>query len=192
MHSRGRGVSLGGTRLLAASSNTLAHGHRRPDAHGDLTDSFLLSSRGPILQRGSCSPNGAQGGPHDYQVTGRAARGARPPGCRPWPRNASGRPSPLCCRPSSAHQRRHPMRWTGARTRTYWRFSRGPSNASERLKRRTNSLGAVTSLTSQHGGLAPAHTDLHSHPQERYERSHGLDDYCRARRSPAGRPARRR
>jgi hypothetical protein len=32
-----------GLRLLAASSNPLAHGHRRPDAHGDLTDSFVLS-----------------------------------------------------------------------------------------------------------------------------------------------------
>jgi hypothetical protein len=30
----------------------------------------------------------------------------------------------------------------------------------------TDSLGAVTSLTSQHGGLAPAHTDPHSHLQE--------------------------
>src|SRR5437773_11664012 len=80
------------------------------------------------------------------------------------------------------------MRWTGARTRTYWRFSRGASNASERLARRTSS--AVTSLTSRHGGLAPAHADPHSHPQGHHERSHGLDDYRRARRSPAGRPAR--
>ena len=52
LYSRGPAVNLGATRLLAASSNPLAHGHRRQDAQGDLTDSFLLSSRGPILNEG--------------------------------------------------------------------------------------------------------------------------------------------
>jgi hypothetical protein len=48
------------------------------------------------------------------------------------------------------------MRWTGARTRTYWRYSRGASNASERLARKTGPHTVVTSLTSQHGELAAA------------------------------------
>jgi hypothetical protein len=44
--------SDGFLRIRRLSSNPLAHGRRRQDAHGDLTDSFLISSRGPILNEG--------------------------------------------------------------------------------------------------------------------------------------------
>jgi len=52
LYSRARGVNLGGTGLLAASANPLVHGHRRPDAHGDLTDSFRPQLKSPILNEG--------------------------------------------------------------------------------------------------------------------------------------------
>lgn len=38
-----RGVNLGGTRPSRGSVEPPAYGHRRPDAHGDLTDGFVLS-----------------------------------------------------------------------------------------------------------------------------------------------------
>jgi hypothetical protein len=75
--------------------------------HGDLTDSFVLSSTGPILNEGRVVPTALKEVPHAYEVTGRAAPLARPTGRRPNLRKASGRPSPPCCHPSRAPRRRH-------------------------------------------------------------------------------------
>ena len=77
------GCKLEGTRPLAASANPLAHGHRRPDAHGDLTDSFRPQLKSPILNEGRGVRTTLKEVPHAYQVTGRAALVARASGWRP-------------------------------------------------------------------------------------------------------------
>jgi hypothetical protein len=51
------------------------------------------------------------------------------------------------------------MRWTGARTRAYWRFSCASPNASERLASRGNPRSAATDLARQRCELAAARID---------------------------------
>ena len=108
------GMSLSGTRLVRFGDTRLLRLLRIRSRmatvagrHGDRTDSFVLSSTEPMLNEGRVLRTALKEVPHANKVTGRAGPVAQPSGRRPKPRNASGRPSPLCCRPSRAHWRRH-------------------------------------------------------------------------------------
>src|SRR5207247_1662758 len=147
--------------LSAATARSSRAGPGRQDLPlADLTGCFVQSERnavqlaGPVLIRGPseevtnaerAESYEGRAKPYPHRDTLSGGRNAVGSGSRAYRRNAPRRRRRLCRRPSRAHRRRYRCAGLALGPRTFWRFSPGASNASERLARRTSF--AVTSLT---------------------------------------------